>query len=359
MKKYLLLIFFAFFFQAKGFSQACISMGCASNFGPQNTDGNLPNIFGGPGDCYDLFPYKQVYWQFFYSPSGGIFTQTYTPTGTGDPLDLDYVVFDMGMSGPPTVDCPVDETGWPEVICNYAATYNVATGPGIDGVATTIPGHFYAISIIIWQGISTGGDASYPFTIGNPQIDGIDLSPINCPGVLPVKLTSFDAKVNNCKINLEWLAESEIQFKNYQVEYSTDGRNFHAISTIPTSGSGTNNKYSWSHTDPQSGNAYYRLKMTDINNRIDYSKTIALKIDCKNSSVLLYPNPVADILNVNIINTQNELTNAVLYDNTGKLVFSGTFNSGTNSIDMKKFAKGVYQLRLKNNTEIKNYKVIK
>jgi len=353
-QKYILLFLFFSLSITKSFSQVCISLGCAANYGTQTADGTLPDTFGGPGDCYDLFPYKQVYWQFFYSPTGGDFTQTYSPTSFSDPLDLDYVVFDMGIFEPVSIDCPIDESSWTEVLCNYSATSGVQTGPGIDGTAPTIAGHYYAVAVIFYQDV----DPTYTFTIGTPQIGGVDFTENNCPGILPVILSSFNAKADKCMVSLEWTAEAEINFKKYQVEYSHDGRNFESIATIAAQGASGINKYAFQHNHPQQGNIFYRLKMIDNNGKFEYSRIIALKLDCSRSAVLVYPNPVTDLLNINITNA-HEQTTASLFDNNGKLIYTGVLSNGTNTINMNKLAKGVYLLKLNNGIEIQNMKIIK
>ena len=353
--KYLLLFFFVCFSFQKGVSQNCTSLGCADNYGVQNIDATVSSVLGPPTTCYNLITYKQVFWQFFYSPSGGAYTQTFTPILISDPLDLDYIVFDMGISGPAGITCPVDPSGFTQILCNITTGFNVPTGPGIDGTVNTIAGHFYAIAVFAYQDM----DASYSFNIGNPQISGVDLNALNCPGVLPVKLSSFDAKVNNCIVNLEWVAETESQFKNYEVEFSTDGRSFQTIATLASQGTGSNKKYSYNHSNPSQGKIFYRLKMKDIDGRFEYSKIIALNLACGQTAVFVYPNPVTDELNVNITNAQSDITTARLFDNTGRLVYSSTLKNGTNSIDMTKFGKGVYILRLKNNEGTQNMKIIK
>jgi len=84
-----------------------------------------------------------------------------------------------------------------------------------------------------------------------------------------------------------------------------------------------------------------------------------MKLNCNRSEIVVYPNPVTDILNINITNAQDNETEASLYDNAGKLIHTKHLISGTNTIDMTKFAKGVYLLTLKNNTEIQNIKIVK
>src|SRR6185295_18915400 len=120
---------------------------------------------------------------------------------------------------------------------------------------------------------------------------------------------------------------AEIDFNNYEVQSSTDGSAFKTIATAPVNG--PNQKYSYQDHSPSQGNVYYRLKMVNIDGSFDYSNIIAMKLNCNRSEIVVYPNPVTDILNINITNAQDNETQASLFDNSGKLVHSKKLISGT------------------------------
>jgi len=111
--------------------------------------------------------------------------------------------------------------------------------------------------------------------------------------------------------------------------------------------------------NPTQGKVYYRLKMIDIDGSFSYSNTIALRLDCNKNLVFVYPNPVSDVLNVNVTNSNENSTTANLFDSDGRLVFAKKLISGTNLIDMKKFPSGLYLLELNNNGEKQHFKIIK
>ena len=359
MKKIYLLSLFLIYL-GNGYSQRCISLGCAAANTNVLTDGTLPDSIASSGlGCNDGNDLKQIFWEYFFSPSGGDFTQTFTPT-SGTDLAINYVILDQGTTAPTTIACPVNTTGWTAIACDQNDHTNQPTGPGLFGVtATTTAGHYYAVAIIIWQGISTGDPASYTFDTNVPQLGGVDLNSGNCPGILPVNLSSFTGDVTNCMVNLNWVAESQTSFKNYEVQYSTDGTNFKTMSTIAGLVQGANQKYSYQHISPAAGNNYYRLKMKDIDGKFQYSKIISLKSDCNRSILFVYPNPVKNVLYINIPDLQTNITIAHLYNSSGKMIYSGEMQNGINDIDMSKFAQGIYLLKLKNNSGIQNIKLIK
>ena len=336
-------------FNAK--AQNCTVLGCADNYGSQVVDATAPDA-PGPATCYSNVNYKQAYWQFFYSPSGGDYTQTFTPTSTGDPFDLDYIVYDIGLSGPATVTCPVNTTGYNEVNCNVTYTGGQPTGPGIEAPVNTVAGHFYAIVVYAYQDV----DATYSFNIGTPQINGVNLTALNCPGVLPVKLSSFNARVNDCMVQLDWQAETEVALKHYIVEFSANGSIYHPVATLP--GLNNSHKYSFAHRDVSEGSMFYRLKMVDLNGTIIYSSTIAMNMMCGKTGVAVYPNPVADVLRVNLTHTPGR-SSAVLYNNNGKRLLTEKLQNGTNSLNMGAFPKGVYILKIISDNSTENIKIIK
>jgi len=355
-------------------------MGCASNaatFGtqtanplqPDNTSGIIEGCYGGS------IPFKQIFWEFFFSPGGGDLVQSFTTLGNTNAFDLDYAIWDMGTSAPnpSTLTCPINPgniggNGWTQIQCNSESTNdNVATGPGIapgppgnlPNTVTTVAGHYYAVGIIVSSG---GLGPDYDFTVGTATLGGVAMTSSNCFDItLPIRLSSFGARVNNCAVNLNWVSESETDFKNYQIESSTDGVSFKAIATISPlqNNTGSTQKYSYQDKAAQQGKTYYRLKMIDIDGSFSYSNIIPLILDCNLGSVIVYPNPVHDVLNINVTNSNDNSTNANLYDSDGRLVLAKKLISGTNLIDMKRFPGGLYLLELNNNGVKQHFKIIK
>jgi len=348
------------FLCGKVFSQSCISLGCANQYTGIATDGALSDstIVSDLG-CYNGFDLKQIFWEFFFSPSGGDFTQTFTPT-SGTDLALNYVIFDEGTTAPSSVDCPVDASTWIQLACDLIDHPNQPSGPGLFGVtATTTSGHYYAVAIINWQGISDGHDSSYTFDLSVPQLGGVDLDAGSCPGVLPVKLSSFTGDIKNCVVNLNWVAQLQSNFKSYEVQTSTNGLHFQTISIISGKTQGADQEFSYKDLDVKQGNNFYRLKMTDVDGKTAYSKIVSVNNTCNRNMFLTYPNPVRGILTVRVPDSPNGLTLARLYSSSGKLVYSATFQNGINSINMSTYSSGVYLLNLKNTLETQNIKIVK
>lgn len=158
--------------------------------------------------------------------------------------------------------------------------------------------------------------------------------------VLPVVLNNFTARQSGCKINLQWRSEAEINFNRYEVEFSTNGRNFTVAGVV--AGRGSNSNYTFSH-QPAQGRVYYRLRMVDANGSSRYSDIIAMNVSCTGKNVLVYPNPATSILNVNLSGFTGA-ANGKLYSSTGQLIVSHQLMNGTNTIAVDKLATGTYAL---------------
>ena len=158
--------------------------------------------------------------------------------------------------------------------------------------------------------------------------------------VLPVVIDKFSARQNGCKINLQWHSETELNFKKYEVEFSTNGRTFTSVGTVD--GRGSNNTYSFSH-QPVQGRVYYRLRMVDNNGNSKYSNIIAMNLSCTGRNVLVYPNPVNSVLNVNLSGF-TAVANGKLYNSIGQLITSKQLLNGTNSLSVDQLATGTYAL---------------
>ncbi|MBA3664876.1 MAG: hypothetical protein H0W61_11810 [Bacteroidetes bacterium] len=93
--------------------------------------------------------------------------------------------------------------------------------------------------------------------------------------VLPIELLNFTANQIDNTIMLQWASASEKNFREYEIQKSTDGVSFNEIGIIKAAG---NNqiiqKYAFSDTNPFNGLVYYRLKMVDLDDLYKYSELV-------------------------------------------------------------------------------------
>jgi xyloglucan-specific exo-beta-1,4-glucanase len=167
--------------------------------------------------------------------------------------------------------------------------------------------------------------------------------------VLPLRLTSFNGYRNDNTNNLIWKVENQNDILNFIVEYSNDGISFLELIQLPFA---LNSNYKH---ETNNAITYYRIKMISSNGSSKLSTII--KIENKNTkSSYVYPNPVTNVLTIHTNDNKLVGTLAKLYAIHGGLIQTYRIVNNNTTIDLSKYAGGLYNLRLANG---ENLKVVK
>lgn len=178
---------------------------------------------------------------------------------------------------------------------------------------------------------------------------------------LPAVWGDFTALAkNNNQINLIWSTLQESNVSHYTVEYSTNGRDYSTITSIPAVGH-TNRvtKYSFTHATPDlKSNNFYRIRQFDLDGRSEYSITRPVRFNNgKVVTVIVSPNPASDKLQLSI---QVENVHIALSDLSGKILQKMDLQPGNHDVNISTFARGVYLLTIyQNGRFIESQKIIK
>jgi hypothetical protein len=163
--------------------------------------------------------------------------------------------------------------------------------------------------------------------------------------VLPVSLLSFKGKKlkNNTNL-LTWRVADEKDLSAYLVEKSTDSKTFEQVGIVKTKGSNSIYEFTDKNTISGSSGLYYRLKMIDLDEKIEYSKIINLESDKILRGVKIYPNPTSNIVNIEIEGTLNKSVQMSVKDISGRVVLQQTLTSDNSTINMSAVSGGLYIL---------------
>ena len=147
-------------------------------------------------------------------------------------------------------------------------------------------------------------------------------------GPLPVTLLSFTGKAGNDKVTLYWNTAAEYNVKNIIIERSNDGVMYSRLSEVTPKGSSSfGAAYAAIDPYPFSGISFYRLKIIDTDGRFEYSKIVRIQMLKKEISITqLYPNPVTDLLHVQIQSDKLQSVQLFVFDITGKQLLAKTIN---------------------------------
>ncbi len=198
--------------------------------------------------------------------------------------------------------------------------------------------------------------------IDAPNNWDISLDIFDCTA-LPVELTNFTAKQVTHGIHLDWQTESEINNSGFKIERSRNGTNWNTLDFV--SGHGTSSrpqKYSYTDTQPLTGNNYYRLKQIDFDGQFEHSKILSIVPEIKiDEHLKIYPNPSSGAFTLSLYNPMRERILIRLFNSTGSLIWEEAFSDGELSVEWEKqfdlTKEGIYFFQTEVGNEVRMNKV--
>lgn len=123
---------------------------------------------------------------------------------------------------------------------------------------------------------------------------------------LPVDLISFKVawQYQGKTAQVEFVTENESEICCYEIEKSDNGFHFSTIGQLDARNVQEQRTYSFTDPDATSKKQYYRLKTIHHNGEIDRSRIVLLQ-DNAVTEILVFPNPTADILQLQLNKAYN------------------------------------------------------
>lgn len=199
--------------------------------------------------------------------------------------------------------------------------------------------------------VASGGFAY----IGAMKIDVIDAS------VVPVELLSFDIRSQEGNVALDWVTAIEEDNSHFNVERSTDGKNFEVIGRIEGHGTTYETQYyTFIDENPVGGTNYYRLHQIDFGGTSEYTKIVSINMnEVFASEIITAPNPTNNIVNITLPQSWIDATTIQIFDLTGRIIRTETVNNEQVIIDFSNVESGQYMLRILNNKSVITKMIIK
>lgn len=193
-------------------------------------------------------------------------------------------------------------------------------------------------------------------------------SVVQSVGVLPLKLISFTAEVQNCTAALQWVTTEEVKVAGFDIERSSDGANYGVIAKVKATGTAGNAQNTYHYADKTLEGAhtyYYRLRSWDNDGRSTYSPVVTAKATGCNveaPEMIVYPNPVRQSaeLAIKLSNLSAGRYDLMLRDMHGRVIRLQSLNiPGGNKtnvyyMDTKGLAAGVYVANLYGSSSVSN-----
>jgi hypothetical protein len=153
--------------------------------------------------------------------------------------------------------------------------------------------------------------------------------------VLPVKLEYFESNVKNNAVELSWKVANNEEAAKFEIEKSADGKEYNSIATIYPANKGTQSVYRYTDDKTNQANIYYRLKITDSDGVITFSKVIVINFN-KALFNLKIANPVYADMTMMYESSNNQQCSIRMFNTAGVLVHTQqvTVHTGSNRIQV-------------------------
>ena len=224
------------------------------------------------------------------------------------------------------IDVSNDASSWTTITTITNNTLHV------NELALTATGRYVRM-----YGVTRG--TGYGFSLYEMQVNGSYVAP------LPVELISFRASATSTAVNLNWATASEKNNQGFEVQRSTDGREFARLGWVAGAGnSQAPTEYSYRDAAPAGPVSYYRLKQIDTDGVVTYSPVQAVR-SAEPVVLAAFPNPTTDQVTVAWPATETTATSWTLTNAMGQQLHAESISTtGSFQFDLRPYAAGTYYL---------------
>ncbi len=182
---------------------------------------------------------------------------------------------------------------------------------------------------------------------------------------LPVELAEFTARPENKTALLNWTTYVESNMNGYEIEHSTDAKNWTSIGFEKSIGDHNDaSNYSFVHEQPAIGSNYYRLQMLDHDGTKEQSEVRQVDFGKENVLSAIYPNPFQDHLTFEMDFETKGVATIQLSDVLGRVVLEQTISTTAGLREYRvdgldNLSLGTYMVRVFDGYEVVSGKVVK
>ena len=167
-------------------------------------------------------------------------------------------------------------------------------------------------------------------------------------------ISTFSAAPTDSCNRITWTIANNRAAKSFEVEKSSDGKNFKVIAVLIATAKYGTESYTYGDTSTGADKIMYRLRILNKSQHDFYSRIILVRAKVTpDNNIRLMGNPVKDKLFFNYSSTKVQQTDVRIYSVTGKILITQKISSfkGNNLITVPLgpgFAPGIYVLEINN-----------
>lgn len=169
---------------------------------------------------------------------------------------------------------------------------------------------------------------------------------------LPATGVNLSAALNGNDVLLKWKTQTEVNSSHFEIERSTDGRNFSTVAMKNAAGNSVT-EVNYDMVDPNMNASayYYRLKLVDADARFSYSNIAMVRKAAGDiKTVRMFPNPATSQVNLEFANAKGNYVVSV-YNQAGQEVITQrtaiSYGVQYVSINRNTLASGNYVVRVR------------
>lgn len=176
------------------------------------------------------------------------------------------------------------------------------------------------------------------------------------PGVLAIKLVSFNYQKINNAIKLNWTASHSNDNDYFEIQRSRDGNNWIILSSLPVKGNLHEiNSYTTTDLNPDRDLNFYRIRLVNFDMHDSYSKTIAVHLSLYSKILKIFPNPAQSEAKIYWENFSSGPVNITVMNAAMSTVLKLTASENENfvRINVKNLPSGIYTIII---SDLNNHK---
>jgi len=184
---------------------------------------------------------------------------------------------------------------------------------------------------------------------------------------LAVNLTHFSATKSGSAAIVDWTTVNEKDNDHFELQRSTDGKNFSKIATVKGNGTTTvehNYEYRDALNEVKATTVYYRLYAVAFDGSLSTSKVVSVNNQSKISDINIYPNPFASTFKVDVYASEVENVVVRVKNAVGQILAEKniTVQSGLNTLGVEELnmvPQGMYIVEVAAGNDVVTKKMIK
>jgi Secretion system C-terminal sorting domain len=229
-------------------------------------------------------------------------------------------------------------------ITQNTTPYDAATGTALAATLTS-----YFVFWVTKEGFRFYAEAS-PTATGNITISNFTMQYFTTSTPLPIELLAFKGEATEDGNLLTWVTANEKNNAGFEIQRSTDGKNFEKIEFVK--GIGTSQaEHTYTYYDKTAINntktAYYRLIQMDYDGSKSLSNIISITGNDFNKNIKVYPNPTNG--NEITLEISAKTEGVQIINSLGQVIYNkNTAGNQILKLDIGNWANGIYYIKSKN-----------